>query len=43
MKLGLSKYEAMVYSALTSLGRSEVADISKMSRVARTKVYEVLD
>ncbi len=42
-KLGLSQYQAKVYSALASLGPSDVADIQKASGVPRTKIYEVLD
>lgn len=42
-KLGLSLYQAKVYSALSSLGPSGVADIQKASGVPRTKIYEVLD
>ncbi len=42
-KLGLSLYQAKVYSALASLGPSGVADIQKASGVPRTKIYEVLD
>jgi sugar-specific transcriptional regulator TrmB len=41
-KLGLSLYQAKVYSALSSLGPSGVADIQKTSGVPRTKIYEVL-
>ncbi len=42
-KLGLSQYQAKVYSALASLGPSGVADIQKTSGVPRTKIYEVLE
>jgi sugar-specific transcriptional regulator TrmB len=42
-KLGLSLYQAKVYSALASLGPSGIADIQKASGVPRTKIYEVLD
>jgi sugar-specific transcriptional regulator TrmB len=42
-KLGLSLYQAKVYSALSSLGPSGVADIQKASGVPRTKIYEILD
>ncbi|MCW4000164.1 MAG: hypothetical protein NWE93_07985 [Candidatus Bathyarchaeota archaeon] len=42
-KLGLSLYQAKVYSALAALGPSGVADIQKLSGVPRTKIYEVLD
>lgn len=42
-KLGLSQYQAKVYSALASLGPSGVADIQKASGVPRTKIYEVLN
>jgi sugar-specific transcriptional regulator TrmB len=42
-KLGLSLYQAKVYSALSSLGPSGVADIQKASGVPRTKIYEVLE
>ena len=42
-KLGLSLYQAKVYSALASLGPSGVSDIQKASGVPRTKIYEVLE
>jgi sugar-specific transcriptional regulator TrmB len=42
-KLGLSLYQARVYSALASLGPSGVAEIQRVSGVPRTKIYEVLD
>ncbi len=42
-KLGLSRYQAMVYSALAFLGPSGVSEISRESGVPRTKVYEVLE
>ena len=42
-KLGLSLYQAKIYSALAALGPSGVADIQKLSGVPRTKIYEVLD
>lgn len=42
-KLGLSLYQAKVYSALASLGPASVADIQKTSGVPRTKIYEVLE
>jgi sugar-specific transcriptional regulator TrmB len=42
-KLGLSLYQAKVYSALASLGPSGVSDIQKASGVPRTKIYEILD
>jgi sugar-specific transcriptional regulator TrmB len=42
-KLGLSLYQAKVYSALSSLGPSGVADIQKASGVPRTKIYEILE
>jgi sugar-specific transcriptional regulator TrmB len=42
-KLGLSLYQAKVYSALASIGPSGVADIQKTSHVPRTKIYEVLE
>jgi sugar-specific transcriptional regulator TrmB len=42
-KLGLSLYQAKVYSALAQLGPSGVADIQKASGVPRTKIYEILD
>lgn len=42
-KLGLSLYQAKVYSALASLGPSGVSDIQKASSVPRTKIYEVLE
>jgi sugar-specific transcriptional regulator TrmB len=42
-KLGLSLYQAKIYSALASLGPSGVSDIQKASGVPRTKIYEVLE
>jgi sugar-specific transcriptional regulator TrmB len=42
-KLGLSLYQAKVYSALASLGPSGVAEIQRTSGVPRTKIYEVLE
>lgn len=42
-KLGLSLYQAKIYSALASLGPSGVSDIQRLSGVPRTKIYEVLD
>lgn len=42
-KLGLSLYQAKVYSALASLGPSNVAEIQRTSNVPRTKIYEILD
>ena len=41
--LGLSRYQARVYSALSSLGPSGVSAISRASGVPRTKTYEVLE
>ncbi len=43
VRLGLSRYQAMVYSALSLLGPSGVSEISRSSGVPRTKVYEVLE
>lgn len=43
VKLGLNKYQAMVYSSLAFLGPSGVAEINRASGVPRTKAYEVLD
>ena len=43
LRLGLSKYQAMVYSSLTYLGPSGVIEISNASGVPRTKTYEVLN
>ncbi len=43
VRLGLSRYQAMVYSALSSLGPSGVSEISRTSGVPRTKVYDVLE
>ncbi len=42
-KLGLSLYQAKVYSALASLGPSGVAEIQHTSGVPRTKIYEILE
>ena len=42
-KLGLSLYQAKIYSALASLGPSGVAEIQRFSGVPRTKIYEILD
>ena len=42
-KLGLSLYQAKIYSALASMGPSGVAEIQQASGVPRTKIYEVLD
>jgi sugar-specific transcriptional regulator TrmB len=42
-KLGLSLYQAKVYSALAALGPSGVAEIQRVSGVPRTKIYEVLE
>jgi sugar-specific transcriptional regulator TrmB len=42
-KLGLSLYQAKIYSALSSLGPSSVAEIQRISGVPRTKIYEVLE
>lgn len=41
-KLGLSSYQAKVYSALASLGPAGVAEIQRVSGVPRTKIYEIL-
>jgi sugar-specific transcriptional regulator TrmB len=43
VKLGLSIYQAKVYRALVSLGPSTVTEIHEISRVPRTKIYEVLE
>lgn len=42
-KLGLSLYQAKVYSSLASLGPSGVAEIQRVSGVPRTKIYEILE
>jgi sugar-specific transcriptional regulator TrmB len=42
-KLGLSLYQAKVYSALSSLGPSGVTEIQHTSGVPRTKIYEILE
>ncbi len=42
-KLGLSLYQAKVYSAIASLGPSGVAEIQRASGVPRTKIYEILE
>jgi sugar-specific transcriptional regulator TrmB len=41
-KLGLSNYQAKVYSALAGLGPAGVAEIQRVSGVPRTKIYEIL-
>ncbi len=41
-KLGMSSYQAKVYSALASLGPTGVSEIQRISRVPRTKIYEIL-
>ncbi len=43
VNLGLSRYQAMVYTSLSLLGPSGVSEISRSSGVPRTKVYEVLE
>jgi len=42
IKLGLSEYQAKVYTALASIGPSGVTEISNQSKVPRTKTYETL-
>jgi sugar-specific transcriptional regulator TrmB len=42
-KLGMSVYQAKVFSSLASLGPCGVAEIQKQSGVPRTKIYEVLE
>ena len=42
-KLGMSVYQAKVFSSLASLGPSGVAEIQRASGVPRTKIYEVLE
>ncbi|MCW4023805.1 MAG: hypothetical protein NWF01_02075 [Candidatus Bathyarchaeota archaeon] len=42
-KLGMSNYQAKVYSALASLGPSSVTEIQRTSTVPRTKIYEILE
>jgi sugar-specific transcriptional regulator TrmB len=41
-KLGMSSYQAKVYTALASLGPAGVAEIQRVSTVPRTKIYEIL-
>lgn len=42
-KLGMSNYQARIYSSLASLGPSGVSEIQRVSGVPRTKIYEVLE
>ena len=42
MRLGLTRYEALAYTALVCLGSGTVADINKESGVPTTKLYEVM-
>ncbi len=42
MRLGLSEYEAKVYSALVALGKASARDIHEVSGVPRARVYDVL-
>ena len=42
-KLGLSRYQARVFSSLISNGPSSVGDLQRSSAVPRTKIYEVLE
>ncbi|MGD0450931.1 MAG: helix-turn-helix domain-containing protein [Candidatus Bathyarchaeia archaeon] len=42
-KLGMSVYQARVFSSLASLGPSGVAEIQRSSGVPRTKIYEILE
>ena len=41
--MGLTEYQSKAYSALVSLGPSGVTDINRVSKVPRTKIYQVLD
>ena len=42
VKLGLSEYEARVYSALVGLGKATAREIHEASGVPRSRVYDVL-
>ena len=42
MKLGLTKYEALAYLALVQLGSGTASEISRLSGVPTTKLYDVL-
>lgn len=42
-RMGLTEYQSKVYSALVSLGPSGVTDINRVSKVPRTKIYQVLE
>ena len=42
-KLGLSLYQAKIYSALAALGPAGIAEIQHVSGVPRTKIYEILE
>jgi sugar-specific transcriptional regulator TrmB len=42
-KLGLSEYQAKVFTALANLGPSGVSEIQRTSGVPRTKIYEILE
>lgn len=42
-KLGLTKGEIKVYLALNELGESTVGPIGKVSKVSKSKIYDILD
>ncbi len=42
-KIGLQEYEAKVYYLLIKMGGLNATDISKLSKVPRTKIYSVLE
>lgn len=42
-ELGLSDYEAKAYTELVLLGPSNANDLSKVSNIPRSKIYEVLE
>ena len=42
-KLGLNSYEAKVYLALLERASLSVSEVSKLSKVPRTRVYDVLN
>ena len=42
-RMGLTEYQSKVYAALTALGPSGVTDITRLSKVPRTKIYQTLD
>jgi sugar-specific transcriptional regulator TrmB len=41
--MGMSQYQAKIYSSLSAIGPSSVAEMQRASGVPRTKIYEVLE